>query len=128
MVYWLLRYYDFSTKRSGAKAIEPLEQAQGRDSFTDSLGLGDSKTKLVQPSHQGSGGRTTQFANSDRDDPNVGRFVAADSDFMILPSMILPNRLSAIRGGPRKSLEIVTASSSWPASSCPVSFCQLLGF
>ena len=34
-------------------------------------------------------GRTTQFANS---------------DFMILPSMILPNRLSAIRGGTRKKL------------------------
>ena len=57
-------------------------------------------------------GRTTQFANS---------------DFMILSTMILPNRLSAIRGGPRQNLEIVTASSSWPASSCPVSFCQLLG-
>ena len=49
--------------------------------------------------------------------PNVGRFVAADFDFMILP-----NRLSAIRGGPRKSLGIVSASRSWTSS-----FCQFLG-
>ena len=48
--------------------------------------------------------------------PNVGRFVAVGSDFMILPSMILQNRLSAIRDAPRKSLGIVMASRSWPSS------------